>query len=198
MEGAPRGAPLAPATLVPAAFASAITLSWPSYPDLAGVALTTASVSFPVAFAAQISLTPDWVLARLTRAQASPPPDTVADCALALLGPSKATMASTSSPDDVVVRAGAVSVPLALTTTCLSMPITAGGGAELSTVTVTGADVVAFPAASRATARIVWLPALTVRESQLVMNGGAVSGVPTVDPSTENVTSVTPTLSAAV
>ena len=155
-------------------------------------------MSLPVAFAAQISETPDWVSLRLTSDHVRPPPETVARCAAAPPGPSCDTKATISSPAVVVVSAGAVSVPLARRLTDASIEIVAGGGALLSTVTSTGAESAWLPAASNASAVIVWRPAVAVRVSHVVANGGAVTGVPSGLPSTANWTLVTPRLSAAV
>ena len=52
----------------------------------------------------------------------------------------------------MVVSAGDTSVPLACLTTSLSIAIVAGGGALLSTVTLTPAEVPVLPAASEASA----------------------------------------------
>ena len=157
----------------PAALRNAITVSDPSKPERSGVAVTVWLVSVPVAFALQISDVPAWVLLRLTSVHVSPAPVTVALCAAAAFGPSKATNASTASPAVVVVSAGDASVPLACLTTSLSIPIAAGGGALLSTVTVTPADTPVLPAASVASAVTVCDPALAVRVSHDAWNGGA-------------------------
>src|SRR5439155_10339763 len=71
-------------------------------------------------------------------------------------------------------------------------------GAGLLTVTVTAAEVVRLPAASRATAVSVWLPLVTVVVSHVFVYGPAVSSVPRLAPSTLNCTPTTPTLSLAV
>jgi hypothetical protein len=63
---------------------------------------------------------------------------------------------------------------------------------------VTGADVVTFPAASRAIARTVCDPLETAVEFHVTEYGDAVSGCPTLAPSTVNCTDVTPSSSAAV
>ena len=97
-----------------------------------------------------------------------------------------------------MVSAGDASVPLACLTTSLSIPSVAGGGALLSTVTLTPADVPVLPAASEASAVTVCDPALAVRVSHEAWKGGAVTGAPTAWPSTLNCTRVTPTLSDAV
>ena len=112
-----------------------MTVSDPSKPERSGVAVTVWLVSVPTAFALQISDVPAWVLLRLTSVHVSPAPVTVALCAAAALGPSKATKASTASPAVGVVSAGDASVPLACLTTSRSIPSVAGGGALLSTVT---------------------------------------------------------------
>ena len=73
-----------------------------------------------------------------------------------------------------------------------------GGGVLLSTVTVTGAEVVELPAASLATARTVCWPAAAAVVSQEAAYGADVSAEPRFAPSTVNWTLVTPTLSEAV
>src|SRR4051812_3139233 len=79
-----------------------------------------------------------------------------------------------------------------------SVPGRMGAGAALLTVTVTGADVVLLPAASRATAVIVCVPFVTVAEFQLTEYGDVVSSGGIAVPSTLNVTPTTPMLSAAL
>ena len=111
------------------------------------------------------------MLLRLTSVQVSPAPVTVALCAAAAFGPSKATNASTASPAVGVVSAGDVSVPLACLTTSRSTEIVAGGGALLSTVTVTPEEMPVLPAASEASAVTVCDPALAVRVSHEAWNG---------------------------
>ena len=71
-------------------------------------------------------------------------------------------------------------------------------GAVLDTVTATLADVLVFPAASRATAVSVWPPAAAVVVSHDVAYGEAVSSAPRFEPSSLNWTPATPTLSLAV
>ena len=66
------------------------------------------------------------------------------------------------------------------------------------TVTVTAADVVVLPAASRATAVSVWLPLVAVVVFQVTAYGDAVSSAPRFAPSSLNWTPTTPTLSDAV
>ena len=66
-----------------------------------------------------------------------------------------------------------------------------GGGAAFDTVTVTPADVVVLPAASRATAVSVCDPSVTVVVSQLIEYGDIVSAAPTCTPSTKNRTPTT-------
>src|SRR5436190_14592271 len=175
-----------------------MTVSEPSKPERSGVAVTVWLVSAPTAFALQISDVPACVLLRLTSVHASPAPVTVALCAAAALGPSRATKASTASPAVGVLSAGDASVPLACLTTSRSIASVAEGGALLSTVTVTPADVPVLPAASEASAVTVWDPALAVRVSHEAWKGGVVTGAPTAWPSTLNCTRVTPTLSEAV
>src|ERR1051326_8562407 len=67
-----------------------------------------------------------------------------------------------------------------------------------ATVTVTGADVVVLPAASPATAFIVWVPSAAVVLSHVIEYGAVVSSMPRFAPSSLNCTPATPTLSAAV
>jgi hypothetical protein len=77
---------------------------------------------------------------------------------------------------------------------------TAGGVVSelLLTVTFTPALVVAFPAASLATAVSVWLPLATDLVLHEKLYGELVSADPTFPPSTCNCTLATPTLSEAV
>ena len=74
--------------------------------------------------------------------------------------------------------------------------VVSGGGA-LATVTVTGAEVVRLPAASRATAVIVCWPLLVVVGSKGIEYGAVVSSAPPLTPSSWNCTPTTPTLSEA-
>src|SRR5436190_15050091 len=67
----------------------------------------------------------------------------------------------------------------------------------LETVTVTAADVVVFPAASRARALNVCEPLVAVVVSQAIVYGPAVSSEPRFAPSSTNCTPTTPTLSDA-
>src|SRR3989337_2855934 len=81
-------------------------------------------------------------------------------------------------------------------------------GAELSTVIVTGAEVVRLPAASRATAVRTYCPSATLFVSPLTLYGLVTSSAPTFElwstPATVspgaywNCTPATPTLSVAV
>src|SRR5258708_438407 len=73
-----------------------------------------------------------------------------------------------------------------------------GGGAALETVTVTGAEGVLLPAASRATAVMVCGPLLAVTVFQEIEYGAVVSSAPRFAPSMLNCTPATPTLSAAL
>src|SRR5437773_3828347 len=70
--------------------------------------------------------------------------------------------------------------------------------AVFETVTVTAADVIVLPAASRATAVRVCDALLVVVVSQLTVNGGDRSSVPRFAPSSLNCTPATPTLSEAL
>src|SRR3989339_1633144 len=67
----------------------------------------------------------------------------------------------------------------------------------ITTVTLTDALVV-FPAASRAIAEIVWLPAESVAAFNEAVYGAAVISAPTFKPSTLNCTPAPPELSVAV
>jgi len=69
---------------------------------------------------------------------------------------------------------------------------------RLETVTVTEAEVVVFPAASRATAVRMWEPLETPDVFQVPEYGATVSSVPRLEPSSLNWTPATPTLSEAV
>src|SRR5437899_1048375 len=88
-------------------------------------------------------------------------------------------------PETVAPLAGAVT-------------LTVGGVVSLKTVTVTAADVVVFPAASRATAVSVCDALVAVLVSHATAYGAAVSSVPRFAPSILNCTPTTPTLSDAV
>ena len=69
----------------------------------------------------------------------------------------------------------------------------------LATVTVTGAEVVLLPAASRAIAVILCEPSLVVVVSKEIEYGAVVSSVlPLVPSSSRNCTPTTPTLSEAL
>src|ERR1700730_10366893 len=72
------------------------------------------------------------------------------------------------------------------------------GAVVSGTVTVTPADVVLFPAASRATAESVCVPGAAVVVFHAVVYGGAVSSAPRFVSSRRTCTPATPTLSAAV
>src|SRR5205814_1792348 len=78
------------------------------------------------------------------------------------------------------------------------MPPGGGGSALFATVTVTPADVLRFPAASRATAVSVWLPSFVVVVFHAPAYGALVTSVPRLVPSSSNCTPTTPTLSAAL
>src|SRR5687768_7091480 len=75
--------------------------------------------------------------------------------------------------------------------------LTVGAVLSLATVTVTGAEVVRLPAASRATAVSVCDPFVAVFVFQGAVNGALVSSVPAV-PSRKNCTPVTAVSSAAL
>src|SRR3989344_1461004 len=82
---------------------------------------------------------------------------------------------------------------------CTRSPLwNVGGVTILSTVTPTGLEVVAFPAASRATAVIVCGLFAKVLVFHLIEYGVVVASAPTFVPSTLNCTPTTPTLSEAV
>ena len=91
------------------------------------------------------------------------------------------------------VKASAVGSSRPMTTRSLTKL-----GVELMTFTVTGADVVALPAASRATAVSVWLPAALCVVSHWTWYGALVSSAPRSAPSTRKRTPATPRSSAAV
>src|SRR2546427_1223400 len=76
--------------------------------------------------------------------------------------------------------------------------VTEGGVVSLNTVTVTGAEVVRLPAASRATAVSVCEPLLAVVVFQETEYGAAASSTPRLAPSSRNCTPTTPTLSEAL
>src|SRR5436189_15617 len=82
---------------------------------------------------------------------------------------------------------------------CGVVMLTVGPGPPApETVTFTGAEVAALPAASRATAVSVWLPAVAVVVFQAIEYGAVVASAPRLAPSSLNWTPTTPTLSAAV
>src|SRR5437773_11644605 len=72
------------------------------------------------------------------------------------------------------------------------------GGLALETVTVTGAEAVRRPAASRATAVKVCEPLLALVVFHEMEYGAAVTSVPASTPSSRNCTPTTPTLSEAL
>src|SRR5437773_12530181 len=76
--------------------------------------------------------------------------------------------------------------------------LTVGGVVSLNTVTVTAAEVVRLPAASRATADSVCEPLLAVVVFQETEYGPAASSTPRLAPSSRNCTPTTPMLSAAL
>src|SRR5437773_2579081 len=76
--------------------------------------------------------------------------------------------------------------------------LTVGGVVSLNTVTVTAAEVVRLPAASRATAVSVCEPLLAVVVFQETEYGAAASSTPRLAPSSRNCTPTTPTLSEAL
>ena len=77
--------------------------------------------------------------------------------------------------------------------------VTAGGVVSvLETVTVTPAEVVVFPAASRACAVTVCDPLAAVEVFQAISYGAVVSSAPTCAPSTKSFTPITPMLSDAL
>src|SRR5205809_612171 len=76
--------------------------------------------------------------------------------------------------------------------------LTVGGVVSLNTVTVTAAEVVRLPAASRATAVSVCEPLLAVVVFQETEYGAAASSTPRLAASSRNCTPTTPTLSAAL
>src|SRR5712664_2753397 len=71
-------------------------------------------------------------------------------------------------------------------------------GVVLATVTVTGAEVVTLPAASRATAVRVYEPFATAVVYAATAYGAVVSSAPMLMPSYLNCTPATPTLSEAL
>src|SRR5207244_10696398 len=75
---------------------------------------------------------------------------------------------------------------------------TVGGVVSFATVTLTAAEVVRLPAASRAMAVSVWAPLAAVVVVQDTEYGAAVTSAPRLAPSSLNCTPPTPTLSAAV
>src|SRR5262245_58031291 len=133
-------------------------------------------------FAAQISAVPLWMLLRCISVQVRPAPLTVAVCGDPN-GPSYPTNATRRSEAVVVENAGVVMVSLVSRKTVASILIVRGG-CELSTLTVTAAEVPVRLSESVAEAVIVCGPSPTVRVSQGIRNGGAVRGAPTGVPST--------------
>src|SRR5688572_352535 len=76
--------------------------------------------------------------------------------------------------------------------------VAGGGVAVLLTVTVSVAEVVLLPAASRAMARSVCVPLAAVVEFHAAVKGAAVSSAPRLTPSSWNWTPITPMLSEAL
>ena len=94
-----------------------------------------------------------------------------------------------------------VTVPLTVAPAVGAERLTVGAVVSLVwllTVTVRAVDVVTLPAASRATARRVWLPFAAPVVLQLIAYGDVVSGEPRFAPFSVNCTDVTPTLSEAL
>src|SRR6185295_14496960 len=88
-----------------------------------------AFVSRPGANAAQISAVPNCVLARVTRFQSSPSPETVTVCRMSrLLGPSDATKATSSSPACAVENGGVTRAPGPSDETVVSSANVGAGG----------------------------------------------------------------------
>src|SRR5207244_12937902 len=73
---------------------------------------------------------------------------------------------------------------------------TVGGVVSFATVTLTAAEVVRLPAASRAMAVSVWAPLAAVVVVQDTEYGAAVTSAPRLAPSSLNCTPPTPTWSA--
>src|SRR5262245_37076249 len=92
-------------------------------------------------------------------------------------------------PDTVAPEAGEVT---------LTVGGAVSGGGALLTVTVTTAEVVLLPAASRAEAVRVCVPFPTVPVFQETEYGALVSSAPSATPSRKNCTPATPTLSEAL
>src|SRR5439155_9130477 len=93
--------------------------------------------------------------------------------------------------------AATVTGPLTVAPAAGAVTVTAGGVVSFDTVTVAAAEVVLFPATSRATAVSLWLPLPTAVLSQVTENGEVVSSAPSGVPSNWNCTPTTPTLSEA-
>src|SRR3989442_15005540 len=89
-------------------------------------------------------------------------------------------------------------VPLTVAPAAGAVRDTVGAVVSLLTVTVTAADVVELPAASRATAASVWVPLVPVVVVQETAYGAVVASPPRVAPSSLNCTPTTPTLSVAL
>src|SRR5690348_995317 len=168
MSGAPLGAPARPTTLAPAALVKAMTVSepWNDEP-IPGCAVTLTEDSVPSARADQISAVPSCVLARSRSVQLRPAPVTVAACP-PLVGPSKATKATSKSLGTAVEKTGVVSDPAPSRETTTSWPIRLAGWL-LFTLTVTGTELPTFPPESVADAEMVCWPSGTVVLSQEIM-----------------------------
>ena len=80
----------------------------------------------------------------------------------------------------------------------ITRSLTNCGAGVPAIVTVTGDDVVRLPAASRAIAVSVWLPAVAPLVFQAVLYGALVSSAPRFAPSSWNWTPATPWLSVAL
>src|SRR5262249_36101899 len=106
--------------------------------------------------------------------------------------------ASSSSLGCVVENVPVTSVvALVERLTDLIASMTGGVDGVLVTVTLTPADVVWLPAASRARADSVCVPLATLVEFQAIWYGEVVASEPAAAPSTRNWTPTTPTLSLA-
>src|SRR5206468_7609932 len=92
------------------------------------------------------------------------------------------------------VASDAVVPPISSNPQAPTRPVTT---AAFETVTLTAADVVGFPAKSRARAVMVWTPLATAAVFQGIVYGAAVPSAPKAIPSTKNCTPATATSSVA-
>src|SRR6185436_4040289 len=131
----PMVAPAAADAPVPDAPRKATTVSDCAKPPISCCEMTIASTSGAGAIAVQISDEPNCVFARCRRVQSRPAPVTTNVCG-AVVGPSDAANATSSSPATAVLKAGVTTVPSPSTETTLSTArVAAAGPDEITSAT---------------------------------------------------------------